>query len=652
MALSHVFSSPVADGTNTQLVRPSNWNSAHNFFQTISGNTAGQSTFSGTNMVIQGGDNITLSANTAPGAATLIISAAAPGAGGGAAIQGSGTYTQNTGTVQFANSNGVTFGLSNNGVMTASVVPGGGAGFSAGISGGNTSGNTGTVSNQLVFAGGNNITVSGSTNAGGMSVTISGANVGGAQTGISGISAGTTQMTSGTASFADANNVSFGVNGNTITASVVPQSVQPVAVSGSNGSFNFSTLSLGNSNGLTFYSTNGSIVGSYTVPSQSAMGFSGSNGSFTASTLSFGALNGLTFYTSNGSIVGSYTDAGAGGGDGYNIVQAGTTGTTGTTWSALSASVYLNGSNGIVVSQNNSNQIAIDGSNFATAVHLEGNTAGQSSIQIQGQAMHWVGGNNITLSANGSSVTISADKRYGNVVPVGNFPVSAVSMTMGAAIGVTNNSVMCFPYSLDQNWSGDHVMLALSNSYLTATQSGQQTVGFSWGLYSNNNSTLSLISSNSMSFSVSNSSVSATVTFATSSGTAGYGYGNSNASTTAQIHSLFGTASVRVMDLYFTNTMSLSSGMYWLGLLKKEATTNTAAGVSLVLVGNAVAPMYRRLPFGVSTGGGLSQYVIPFAGYGQYNATTNALPNALSISGFTGGVNTIPCITFDNGIQP
>lgn len=50
----------------------------------------------------------------------ISISVAAPGGGGGAALKGSGTYTQNTGTVEFANSNGITFGLSNNGTMTAS----------------------------------------------------------------------------------------------------------------------------------------------------------------------------------------------------------------------------------------------------------------------------------------------------------------------------------------------------------------------------------------------------------------------------------------------------------------------------------------------------------------------------------------------------
>lgn len=50
---------------------------------------------------------------------TISLSAAAPGAGGGAAISG-GANSQSTGTVNFANSNGITFGLSNNGTMTAS----------------------------------------------------------------------------------------------------------------------------------------------------------------------------------------------------------------------------------------------------------------------------------------------------------------------------------------------------------------------------------------------------------------------------------------------------------------------------------------------------------------------------------------------------
>lgn len=89
-AYLHVKNDGIADFTGTitgfnsqgstttiiasNLVRPSDWNSAHNFFQTISGNTAGQSTASGTNLVIGFTDGITGGLSTAAGAATLWIS--------------------------------------------------------------------------------------------------------------------------------------------------------------------------------------------------------------------------------------------------------------------------------------------------------------------------------------------------------------------------------------------------------------------------------------------------------------------------------------------------------------------------------------------------------------------------------------------------
>ena len=76
MSVQHVFSNQVADGTATSVVRPSDWNSAHNQVMTLVGNTAGQSTISGTNIILQGGNNVTLSANTAAGIATVVISGA------------------------------------------------------------------------------------------------------------------------------------------------------------------------------------------------------------------------------------------------------------------------------------------------------------------------------------------------------------------------------------------------------------------------------------------------------------------------------------------------------------------------------------------------------------------------------------------------
>lgn len=75
-ALYHAYTQTIADGTATSVVRPSDWNSAHIQGQTLSGNTAGVSSFTGTNFVLQGGNNVTLSAATAAGAATIIISGA------------------------------------------------------------------------------------------------------------------------------------------------------------------------------------------------------------------------------------------------------------------------------------------------------------------------------------------------------------------------------------------------------------------------------------------------------------------------------------------------------------------------------------------------------------------------------------------------
>ncbi|MFA6407203.1 MAG: hypothetical protein WCV80_00665 [Candidatus Paceibacterota bacterium] len=109
-------------GSTIQLSVPSQTVQTQNLHNmTISGNTAGVlAAISSGTLTLAGGNNITLSQN---GNAVTISAGAG---GGGAALQGSGTYSQNTGTIQFANSNGVTFGLSNNGVMTASVAAGGG----------------------------------------------------------------------------------------------------------------------------------------------------------------------------------------------------------------------------------------------------------------------------------------------------------------------------------------------------------------------------------------------------------------------------------------------------------------------------------------------------------------------------------------------
>lgn len=155
-----------------------------------------------------------LSGTTASNSAGLTLSLSAAAAGAANINFSAGTTSGNIGSVVFSNSNGVSFGL-NGSTITASAAGGGGA-FSAGIStSGNTSGTTGLANAQMVFVGGNNITLSQNTGAGGSNTIVISAAQGG-------IAAGTQTATSGTLVFANSNGVTFGMSGSSqITASYI-----------------------------------------------------------------------------------------------------------------------------------------------------------------------------------------------------------------------------------------------------------------------------------------------------------------------------------------------------------------------------------------------------------------------------------------------
>lgn len=179
---------------------------------------------------------------------TLSLSAGAGGAGDGVNILAAGTQTANTtGTVNFANSNGITFGMSNNSQITASH-------------NGLTS-----QSNQAV----------------------SGANG---------------SFTFQTISFANSNGVSWSTGTQGLYATVKTDYLTTAAQS--DHSHGNPTLALTNLSGTTASASNGFTLS--LSASQSNQAVSGSNGSFTFQTVTFGNLNGLSFYTSNGSVVGSH----------------------------------------------------------------------------------------------------------------------------------------------------------------------------------------------------------------------------------------------------------------------------------------------------------------------------------------------------------
>ena len=132
------------------------------FNLTLSGNTSGTlALISSGVLTLAGGNNITLS--QAGNAVTI-----SGGAGGGGVGIAAGSQTATSGTILFQNSNAITFGMSDSSVITAS--------FSQSVQtqniiqdvniAGNTSGTTSDItSGTMTFAAGNNITLSQNGNA-------------------------------------------------------------------------------------------------------------------------------------------------------------------------------------------------------------------------------------------------------------------------------------------------------------------------------------------------------------------------------------------------------------------------------------------------------------------------------------------------------
>lgn len=149
MPVQHAFSNTVADGTNSSIVRPIDWNSYHNHTQILSGNTAGQSNVAGTNIVYAGGSGVTLSASTAAGAATISFNVATAPAQIAIVGNTSGTASTFTGD-SFYLSGGNNITLSNN-AGTIGISAGNGNTQSFQSFGFNGASNTANLPNSTLF---------------------------------------------------------------------------------------------------------------------------------------------------------------------------------------------------------------------------------------------------------------------------------------------------------------------------------------------------------------------------------------------------------------------------------------------------------------------------------------------------------------------
>lgn len=147
-----------------------------------------------------------------------------------------GTQTGSTGTIAFVNSNGVTFGMSNSSVVTASVA-------AAGIN--LSAGTTSNLASAYTFADSNGVSF-------GLNASTLTASIATSLTNIN-VSAGTTSNNLSNVVFSNANNVTFGLAGSTITASATIGSMQgSINLSAGTTSNLASAFTFANSNGISF----------------------------------------------------------------------------------------------------------------------------------------------------------------------------------------------------------------------------------------------------------------------------------------------------------------------------------------------------------------------------------------------------------------
>lgn len=408
------------------------------------------------------------------------------------------------------------------------------------IAGTNTSGTLTAISSGTFYlAGGNNITLS----QVGQSVTISGANAGGAQTGLSGLSAGTTQATSGTVIFSNSNGVSFGLNGNTVTATVKTDylttamqsnavTLSNINVSGGTTSQNLSNVVFSNSNGVSFglngstvtgsvaagatatgnlgamsaagssvsagtvvfsnsnnvsFGMNGSTVtASATVAAQ--IGISGivvSNTTYTSGTVSFSNANGISFGSSAGqAITASYTVPTQTNQSGNVYASSNTFGTSSGTYDARSLSIA--GSGAVSVAASNSGWVisaptqTVQTQNCVD-VTLAGNTSGALALVSSG-TVTFAGGNNITLSQAGNAITISGANAAGAQTGISGIVVSDTTYTSGT-VSFSNQGNVTIGSSVNGATQYIRLSVAAQTNQSGNVYASSNTFGTSSGTY-------------------------------------------------------------------------------------------------------------------------------------------------------------------------
>lgn len=512
-----------------------------------------------------------------------------------------GTTQATSGTVSFANSNGVSFGLSGS-TVTASVAAGPSAGI-AGLGAGTQTATSGTVA----YAASN-----------GLSFGMSGSSqITGSHDGLRSVSAGTTHALGPGLSLANSNGLSFGVSGSTVTASyTVPSTaglLSAIRLSAGTASSNLTAFELVNGSGVSFGLDVGSKVTASVAAGATATGNLGGiaagGSTATSGTVALGNANGLSFGFNGQTITGSYTVPSTAG--------------------------------------------------LLSAINLSAGTTSQNA-----SAFVFSNGGNVTFGLNGSTITASAPSGGGGGgVTLSSYEPAPFVANTGTAIWsqstATSAPIGLFPVRIDAPVAAELMGVVVSMSFLTGgTSSYRQSATLKWGLYTRptgaSSTQLNLLQSDSLSYAVTynNSTISISQVTTTNVGPT-YGYGQT---TSAGLAISSGYTGLKLLNLDIGTT--LTAGQYWLGIQHINSSSSFNSGVRMSFYGSAhtltgLAPMgsfSSAFSTGTNVAGGLGGNL--YLGLGSYSvAGLTSLPSTISLSQVTqAGMNFLPYLRFSTRV--
>lgn len=524
------------------------------------------------------------------------------GAGGGPAIKGSGTYTQNTGTVEFANSNGLTFGLSNNGKMTAShngLTTARASNDGIGLN---------TAATQVTWT----VNSSGiSLNAGAYLTTAMASNAGSNFAGLG----ETTGTTAGTDLKMTVDSVGVNVS--------FPKWITTAAAS--DHSHGNPQLNLTNLSGTTASNSAGFTL-SLSAAAPGAGGgaaISAGANSQNTGTVNFANSNGVTFgLSNNGTMTASHnglTTARASN-DGVGLNTALTAGPL--AWTVNSGGISLN------------------------AGSAAGTSTGFTGANISGS---------MTNNTAGIALSLSAAAPGGGAGNTVSYYANARQFMNSQTVSALQSTSHLLPFVVDQNVSFDYIRLAMSGSVLAASSTAATTgnISYSAGHFRSNNfviysqgaganslslqyvtsaqATEAFLMTQSHAANSTQHSYTLNYTFPCSSGTSGFtkNYSSSAASLNYHTSHLTDLTGLKIRDFQFAG--SLSPGRYWLawGVSSTTSTARTADQSRQGIAFTAFGMSANTLAFGL-LGSATNYSIQPFMAHGAFTTagggTTSSLP--------------------------